>query len=237
MEPEPWAGDETPPDASRGSEPDREGVPAEAERIEPIPAPEMIEVDLSEALAALFSETVAPVLPVASGTSSPAEVAGAPHASEGERPVDQSPEADLEHLFGRLRGEGQRSSDREFAVRQFAQAQVSLRLGLVEEARESLKIAVRSPAVRFDAASLLGRLARDSGDAAGAVDWFERAAEAPAPSPSAGQALLYELGDTLEGLGERARALAVFIELHSSAPEYRDVAQRVEWLSGPRARS
>ena len=37
--------------------------------------------------------------------------------------------------------------------------------------------------------------------------------EAPAPSPDAVRRLLYEFGDTLEGAGEQARALAVFLEL------------------------
>jgi hypothetical protein len=39
------------------------------------------------------------------------------------------------------------------------------------------------------------------------------------------------LGDTLEAAGENARALAVFLELQSNAPDYRDVGERLQQLS------
>jgi hypothetical protein len=44
--------------------------------------------------------------------------------------------------------------------------------------------------------------------------------------------LLYDLGTTLEEVGETARALAVFLELQSEGDEYRDVALRAERLAG-----
>jgi tetratricopeptide (TPR) repeat protein len=199
--------------------------------------PEVIEIDLSDALTELLSEAAAPEWrPSQEPGLGDAEETGAA-STEGDDAIELSSVDTLEGLFGHFRAEGATSDDRESAMGQFIQAQASLRMGLVEQARELLTLAVRSAAVRFDAASLLGRIARDSGDARGAVEWFERAAEAPAPSPPSGQALLYELGDTLETLGERARALAVFIELQTAAPGYRDVSQRVEWLSTSGARS
>ncbi len=63
-----------------------------------------------------------------------------------------------------------------------------------------------------------------------AVDYLERAAEAPAPGPAEGQRLLYELADALEAAGERARALAVFLELRADAGQYRDVSARIDRL-------
>ena len=69
-----------------------------------------------------------------------------------------------------------------------------------------------------------------------ALDWFERAAEAPAPTPDAGRALLYDLADALEVIGESGRALAVFGELDADVHGYRDVAQRLERLSRVQAR-
>ncbi len=74
-----------------------------------------------------------------------------------------------------------------------------------------------SPRRRFEAASLVARLLRDRGNVAAAVEWFERAAEAPAPTPEAGRELLFELGQTLEAADETARALAVYLELRSDA--------------------
>ena len=78
---------------------------------------------------------------------------------------------------------------------------------------------------------MLGRLYKERGDSSAAIEWLERAAEAPAPSADDGRALLYDLA-TLEEAGETARALAVFLELQAEGAEYRDVAARTERLSG-----
>ena len=58
--------------------------------------------------------------------------------------------------------------------------------------------------------------------------------EAPAPTPDAGRALLYDLAKTLESVGEHSRALAVFVELESESGGYRDVAGQIERLSKAR---
>jgi tetratricopeptide (TPR) repeat protein len=106
-----------------------------------------------------------------------------------------------------------------------------LEMGMEDDAIESLKQAARSPRHRFEAGTTLARLFKGRKDMAQAVEWMERAAEAPAPSGEDGLALLYDLGTTLEGMGETARALAVFMELQADAGDYRDVAARVDRLS------
>jgi hypothetical protein len=73
-------------------------------------------------------------------------------------------------------------------------------------------------------------------DTAHAIEWLERAAEAPAPTPDAGRALLYDLATTLESVGEHSRALAVFVELESESGGYRDVNKQIERLSKVQAR-
>ena len=78
---------------------------------------------------------------------------------------------------------------------------------------------------------MLGRLYQKRDDLAHAAEWFERAAEAPAPTVNEGRELLYDLGAVLETMGETARALAVFLELQTDAGDYRDVAARVERLA------
>ena len=78
---------------------------------------------------------------------------------------------------------------------------------------------------------MLARLYRDRGEVARAIEWFERAAEAPANSIDAGRELLYDLGILLQQAGERERALAVFLELDAEAPGYHDVPDRVADLS------
>jgi tetratricopeptide (TPR) repeat protein len=110
-------------------------------------------------------------------------------------------------------------------------------VGMPDEAMKELQAAVRSPRRRFEAAAMLGRLSRDGGRVNEAIDWFERAAEAPAPSIDASRKLLYDLGDALEVAGEHSRALAVFLELQTESGTYRDVGRRIERLTRTRTGS
>ena len=104
-------------------------------------------------------------------------------------------------------------------------------MGKLDEAIGSLETAARSPRYRFNSAVMLGRLYFDKQEPARALDWLERAAEAPAPSDDDHRALMYHLGVTLERLGETARAFGVLMELQADAGEYRDVGERVGRLS------
>jgi tetratricopeptide (TPR) repeat protein len=120
----------------------------------------------------------------------------------------------------------------EVAEQHFQLATTYIEMGMTDEAMTALEVSARSIRHRFRAASLLAKLYTDKGDKEHAVEWFERAAEAPAPSPAAAHQLLYELATALEAQGESARALAVLLELQSEAGEYRDLVQRLEHLMG-----
>ncbi len=109
-------------------------------------------------------------------------------------------------------------------------ARTYLEMGMSEEAIGALETAARSPRHRFEAAAMLARLHRDQKDLPRAIEWLERAAEAPAPDTEAGRELLYDLGSALEATGETARALAVFLELQADAGNYRDVVARIDRL-------
>jgi tetratricopeptide (TPR) repeat protein len=108
--------------------------------------------------------------------------------------------------------------------------------GRLDEAIAPLKAASRSPKLRFLAASLVGRIHRDRGEVADAVEWLERAAQAPAPTPDEGHQLLFDLAEALERDGETSRALAICMELQADAGNYRDVAARIDRLAKVRAR-
>ena len=103
--------------------------------------------------------------------------------------------------------------------------------GRLDEAIAAFEASARVPMMRFQAGARLGRLHVARGDLQRGVEWLERAAQAPAPTAEDGNALLYELADALERLGEHARALAVLLELHADAGDYRDVAARIDRLS------
>jgi lipopolysaccharide biosynthesis regulator YciM len=110
-------------------------------------------------------------------------------------------------------------------------ARTYLEIGMIEEAMTSLQTAARSPRQRFEAASTLGRLYQRRGEVSAAIEWLERAAEAPAPTADEGRALLYDLGVLLDGAGETSRALAVFLELQADVGDYRDVPTRIDRLA------
>ena len=159
-----------------------------------------------------------------------------PAADARAAPAVPPPPRSLDQVFRGMRDESSRASSEEAAAEQYRLALTYHEMGMPEDAIKALEAAARSPRQRFDAASMLGRLYLERKDTAHAIEWLERAAEAPAPTPDAGRALLYDLAKTLESVGEHSRALAVFVELESESGGYRDVAGQIERLSKVQAR-
>ena len=157
----------------------------------------------------------------------------APPVTEAPAPP---PARSLDQVFRGLRDEAGRQSAEEAAAEQYTLALTYHEMGMVEDAVKALESAARSPRQRFDAASMLGRIYLEQQNLPHAIEWLERAAEAPAPTADSGRALLYDLAQTLEGVGESARALAVFVELESESGGYRDVSGRIDRLSKAQAR-
>ena len=138
---------------------------------------------------------------------------------------------DLDGVFKDFRNEVTRENIADAATQHYKLAITYQDMGMVDDAVKALEVAVRAPRLRFEAASMLARIYLKREAPAQAIEWFERAADAPAPNPEAGRALLYELADTLESQGETARALAVFLELQADAGDYRDLPARLERLT------
>lgn len=182
-----------------------------------------LEVDLSETLATLGAAS--PVLPPA--PSSPAE-----------EPVQPPP--DLESVFETMRARAAnqpRAASASAPDEVYARAQEHLHAGRWTEAMNDLETAVRTPALRFMAASQLGRLFIARGEFGPGTEWLERAAEAPAPTAADATAVLYDLASALEKMGESARALAIFMEILVDSGSYRDVSERVDRLARVQAES
>jgi tetratricopeptide (TPR) repeat protein len=152
-------------------------------------------------------------------------------AQKGSSMPDRPDPSNLDDVFRDFRDEVSRQSAVDQAEQHYKVALTYRDMGMVDDAVRELEQAAKSPRLRFDASALLARLLRDRGDVASAVEWFERAAEAPAPTPEAGRQLLYELGLALEDSSETSRALAVYLELQADARDYRDVTARVDRLS------
>lgn len=173
---------------------------------------EVMEVDLSDALAAL-------------GTA-PAAVPVPPSP-----PPAASVSPDLEAVFDAMRPRGAEYHSVAEAAALYERGLQRLETGDFTGAAADLTSAAHVPAFRFSAAIRLGReyVLRHQPDAG--IEWLERAAEMPAPSRDEGLAVLYELAAALEGIDEHARALAVLMEIEAEDRGYRDVAQRIAVLT------
>jgi tetratricopeptide (TPR) repeat protein len=190
-------------------------------------------MDLNEGMS---FDTPSPVEPPAASSESDAEVDLSELINEPAAPGPAAQPRSLDQVFRGMRDESSRASSEESAAEQYRLALTYHEMGMADDAIKALEVAARSPRQRFDAASMLGRLYLERKDPAHAIEWLERAAEAPAPTPDAGRALLYDLATTLESAGEKSRALAVFVELESESGGYRDVAGQIERLSKVQAR-
>jgi tetratricopeptide (TPR) repeat protein len=180
--------------------------------------PQNVEVDLSVELAGMKPQDA--LIP---------EPAPAEPEPEGE--ADEPVSNDINTVFAKMRTEASRRSTGDGAEAQLKRGLALRREGRIDESIEAFAIASRSPRHRFTASSLIGRIYRERDQLHEAIEWFERAAQAPAATADDGFLLMYELADALEAAGEVSRALAVCMELQANAGEFRDVAERVDRLA------
>jgi tetratricopeptide (TPR) repeat protein len=180
--------------------------------------PHNVEVDLSVELAGMKPQDV--VIPDP-----------APTEPEPESDADEPVSNDINTVFAKMRTEASRRSTGDGAEAQLKRGLALRREGRIDECIEAFAIASRSPRHRFTASSLIGRIYRERDQLNEAIEWFERAAQAPAATADDGFLLMYELADALEAAGEVSRALAVCMELQANAGEFRDVAERVDRLA------
>lgn len=153
-----------------------------------------------------------------------------------EAPAAPAPPTDLDGVFAHLRDDASRRSAMDEAEQQFTRGLALREAGDVDGCIAALQAASKAPKLRFATASLLARIFCDRGMNRQAVEWFEKAAQAPAPTAEEGHDLLYDLADALEKEGEIARALAIALELQADAGDYRDVAARIDRLTKVQAR-
>ena len=208
---------------------DRDATPA-PKAAKPAPATahatsEDVEVDLSIVLddiqgPAAPEPTPPPAQPVQPAVAAP--------------PLTRQPS--LESVFDHVRDDATRKTALDLADTLYRHALALRQVGDIDGCIESLTFASRAPKYRFQTASLLGRLYRERGQTQQAVEWFEKAAQAPAPTQDESYLLLYDLADALEQQGEIARALAICLELQAEAGDYEDVEQRIDRLSKVQAR-
>jgi tetratricopeptide (TPR) repeat protein len=191
-----------------------ERVPAKKRKSE---AQEAIEIDLNDVLADFSSPEGAP--------PERAESAGAPRRK-----------LDIDEVFQQFRKDASHGSKHEAARAAYDRAVALRDAGLFDESIPAFEAAAREPRLRFHAAAALGRLYRQREALEPAIEWFEQASQAPAPTPDEAYALFLELADALESFGKLDRALATLRELQAEAGDYRDVAARISRLTKAQTR-
>jgi tetratricopeptide (TPR) repeat protein len=142
----------------------------------------------------------------------------------------ESEDLDIDQVFAQLR---HRVSDgtSDAAEEDFKRGMALYDAGQFDDGIRALEAASRAPIYRFRAAAVLGCIYRDRGALSQAIEWFERAAGAPAPSAEDAHALFYQLAVALESIGEVERALAICLELQADAGNYRDLSARIDRLT------
>jgi tetratricopeptide (TPR) repeat protein len=155
------------------------------------------------------------------GASAPA----APERAKGEASVD------LDGVFGNLRDQASKRSGLDDAEKEYKRGLALRAAGDIDGCIQALEKASRAPKLRFGTSWLIARLYRERDLMPQALEWLERAAQAPAPTNDESHQLLYELADGLEKTGEVARALAICLELQADAGEYKDVSKRIDRLT------
>jgi tetratricopeptide (TPR) repeat protein len=182
-------------------------------RKRPADVPASMEIDLSDVLADFNTPE-----------ASPAEPAGIDAAPRRKADIDQF-RKDASH--GSKHDAARAAYDRAVALRD---------AGFLEESLPGFEAASREPRLRFHAAAALGRLYRQRDEFDRAIEWFEQASQAPAPTPDEAYSLFLELAEALESFGMVDRALATCRELQAEAGDYRDVAARISRLAKAQSR-
>jgi len=104
-------------------------------------------------------------------------------------------------------------------------------VGLFRQAAEHFGKAAQDPAYAVKGFAQMGLSLRKSGKQEEAVKTFRLALQVPSASSKEQVQILYLLGRTLESLWRIPEALEVYRWLRREAPQYRDVAMRIESLS------
>ncbi|MGH9428977.1 MAG: tetratricopeptide repeat protein [Terriglobia bacterium] len=104
-------------------------------------------------------------------------------------------------------------------------------VGLFRQAAEHFEKAAQDPAYALKGFAQMGLSLKKSGKQEEAAAAFRRALQVPSTSSKEQVQILYLLGKTLESLERIPEALEAYRWLRREAPQYRDVAMRIESLS------
>jgi len=105
-------------------------------------------------------------------------------------------------------------------------------VGQYNEAIASFQETLSDPRHGLESARMLGECFAAKGQYDLALEQYERAIKFHPALDDAGKALQYSLAGNYEAMGSKEEALAIYKKIYSSDINYRDVAEKVDTLSG-----
>jgi tetratricopeptide (TPR) repeat protein len=146
------------------------------------------------------------------------------------RGTEPSGDVSIEELFREFqRGVAEQVKEEDFDTH-FNLGVAYREMGLLDEAIGEFQLALRSPEMFIDAASMIGSCYAEKGLPEQAAQWYERALEVPDLAMEAKMGLRYELGRAHEAAGNNQAALTSYVEVLALSPSFRDVVDRVARL-------
>ncbi len=104
-------------------------------------------------------------------------------------------------------------------------------MGLLDEAIGEFQLAAKDPGHLVQCCSMLGMCFLDKGLPELAVKWFTRALAYPEISDQDSLALLYDLGEVYQKMGDTENARKTFVEVYGMNINYREIAAKLAELS------
>ena len=142
--------------------------------------------------------------------------------NEDRAPIQEVPLEALKASASTEPPDGQESYERGTALKD---------VGLFRQAAEHFEKAAQDPAYALKGFAQMGLSLKQSGKLEEAAVAFRRALQVPSTSSKEQVQILYLLGRTLESLERIPEALEAYRWLRREAPQYRDVAIRIESIS------
>ncbi|HPC81833.1 MAG TPA: tetratricopeptide repeat protein [Thermoanaerobaculaceae bacterium] len=144
--------------------------------------------------------------------------------------VGKGGEASIEELFREFqRGVAEQIQEQDFDTH-FNLGLAYREMGLLDEAIGEFQLALKSPELFVESASMIGACYMEKGLPEQAAEWYARGLTAPGLGPEIVLGLRYELGRAQEAAGRNAEALGNFTEVLAVNPGFRDVVERVSRL-------
>lgn len=144
--------------------------------------------------------------------------------------VGKGGEVSIEELFREFqRGVAEQIQEQDYDTH-FNLGLAYREMGLLDEAIGEFQLALKSPELFVESASMIGACYMEKGLPEQAAEWYARGLTAPGLGPESVLGLRYELGRAQEASGHMAEALGSFTEVLAVNPGFRDIVDRVSRL-------